>query len=61
MNKKKDFDCVEMKNEIQQKLRKLSAGMTDEEYRAYIKKTLDEADGVIGRLWKEKKKASVVS
>jgi 5-bromo-4-chloroindolyl phosphate hydrolysis protein len=55
MTKNKDFDCVEMKNEIQEKLQKLREGMTDEEYRGYIKKTLDEADGVIGRIWKEKK------
>ena len=44
---KKDFDCVEMKNEIQRKLRAEYAGLSDVERRARIEKEL-LADPIFG-------------
>jgi hypothetical protein len=36
-NKKyKDFDCVEMKHELQKHIYEATKGMTPEEYKAYI-------------------------
>jgi len=52
MKKKKTFDCVEMKNEIQAKLLKRYEGMSDEEIRADQDRRLS-ADPILGPLWKK--------
>ena len=52
MKKKKEFDCVEMKNEIQAKLLKRYEGMTDEEIRADQDRRLSAAP-VLGPIWKK--------
>jgi hypothetical protein len=51
MAKVKDFDCVEMKNEIQAKLLERYRGMTDEEIRADQDRRI-EADPILGPLFR---------
>lgn len=55
MDKKKTFDCVEMKNEIQRKLRAEYEGLSDEERRERMRKKLlaDPAFGPMLRGWRE--------
>ncbi len=59
----KTFDCVRMKNEIQEKLRKERAGMTDEQIREQIQKELATSNDPIAVWWRnlmaeKQKKAS---
>jgi len=51
--KPKQFDCVQMKNEIQAKLRRRYAGLTDDERLAAIERHLTHADSPVGRLWRD--------
>ena len=44
MKKDKEFDCVEMKNEIQRKLQAEWQGLTDEELIQRIRKDIEESD-----------------
>jgi hypothetical protein len=59
MAKKKSFDCVEMKNNIQAKLYEQTKDMTDEEYRNYIRTTLETSDSSICKLWRKWKAEKV--
>ena len=48
---KKDFDCVQMKHDIQQKLMKEFEGLTLEERKKIIADRI-AADPILGPLWK---------
>jgi len=50
--KRKDFDCVAMKNAAQAKLRSDFAGMTDDEEREAITRELGASDGLVARKWR---------
>jgi len=50
----KTFDCVQMKNEIQAKLRKEFEGMTDEEIRNKLMRDIKQSDTPFARALKEK-------
>lgn len=49
---KKGFDCVEMKNRIQQELREQRAGMTDEEIEVQMERELRTSSSTIAQLWR---------
>ena len=53
MKKKKAFDCVEIKNDVQAKLRTEFAGLSDEEERARITRELETSDDVVARKWRK--------
>lgn len=52
MAKKKSFDCVEMKNEIQTRHARENAGLTDEEVFSRIAERLATSDDPIARKWR---------
>ena len=52
MKPKKTFDCVEMKNAIQARLRKQREGLTDEEVRRQIAEFLATSDDIVARKWR---------
>lgn len=52
MKKVKEFDCVEMKNRIQQELEREYAGLTDEERRALRRHKLETSDDPVARKWR---------
>jgi hypothetical protein len=49
---KKSFDCVEMKDRIQQKMRKQMEGLSGEQRRALLRDALDKSVSPIGDLWR---------
>ncbi len=49
---KKTFDCVQMKDRIQQRLLKQGVGQTAGEIRAEIQDTLSRSHSPIGELWR---------
>lgn len=49
---KKTFDCVQMKDRIQQRLRNQEAGQTPGQIRAEIQDTLSRSHSPIGELWR---------
>ena len=51
MNKKKEFDCVELKHAIQEEIYEETKDMTQEEEREYLRKNLEK--GPLGKKWKE--------
>ena len=53
MRATKTFDCVEMKDEIQAKLRREREGMTDEEIRDHIRRKLESSSSPVARLWRK--------
>ena len=52
MKKKKQNDCVDLKNRIQEKLYEEYKGLADEERAARISKKLTESDAPIGTFWR---------
>lgn len=52
MKKEKGFDCVEMKNRIQQELEREYAGLTEEERRERIRHELETSDDPVARKWR---------
>lgn len=60
MKANKDFDCVQMKNEIQAELQKDWEGLSNAEIRSQIRRNLEQSQSPIGKLWHklEKKSAS---
>lgn len=52
MSKKKSFDCVEMKNEIQARLAREYRGLTADEIRNRIQSKLSTSGEPIARLWR---------
>lgn len=51
MKAAKTFDCVEMKDAIQAKLREERAGMTEEQIRNTVRHELETSDDPLARLW----------
>ena len=49
---KKDFDCVRMKHEIQQEIRREMAGLTVDEQRRRTEEAI-RADPVLARIWEQ--------
>jgi hypothetical protein len=60
MKVKKEFDCVEMKNEIQQKLSQQRKRMSDAEIEEQMEQKLRTSQSPMAKLWRkiEKKKVS---
>ena len=52
---KKNFDCVEMKNNIQKKLLERWEGLTPEQIRLSIQEELRADESGIGQLWRRLK------
>ncbi len=52
MMKEKEFDCVDMKNSVQAKLRSDLDGLSDEEARALITRELNTSDDIVARKWR---------
>jgi len=50
--KTKKFDCVRMKNEIQAKLLRQYAGLSDEQRAALIERELAVSDSPVAKLWR---------
>jgi len=53
--KKKEFDCVRMKHEIQQQLRERRAGLSSDERRRAMEENI-QSDPILARLWREAKR-----
>ncbi len=56
-----DIDCVKMKNEIQTRLNRIYAGLSDEEVRARMKSRLATSDSPVARLWRSLQKPAAKS
>ena len=52
MGKKKSFDCVEMKNEIQARHRQEYTGLSDDEVQARVEQKLATSDDPVARKWR---------
>jgi len=61
MKKAKNFDCVQMKNDIQEKLYARRAGMTPAQQRADMDKQLESSDSLIAKWWRDVKPARASS
>jgi hypothetical protein len=59
--KKKSFDCVEMKNEAQARLREKYKGLNDEEIDRRRRKWLETSDSPVARWWRSWMKWPVTS
>ena len=55
--KKKKFDCVRMKNDIQQQILKETEGMTQEEIDAYTMKKI-ESNPILAGVWRRARKSA---
>lgn len=53
MRERKDFDCVEMKNAIQARLRDEREDMTDAEIRAEIREKLASSNHPVAAKWRQ--------
>ncbi len=49
--KKKEFDCVRMKHDIQQKILKETEGMTQDKVNAYTMKKI-ESNPILSEVWR---------
>ncbi len=49
----KQFDCVRMKNSIQEKLAEERAGLTDHEIESRIERELERSTSPIARYWRK--------
>ena len=61
MKKPKSFDCVRMKNEIQEKLRARRSGMTEAQRQADMNSQLEASNSPIAKWWREIKPATTPS
>jgi hypothetical protein len=52
MKKNKEFDCVEMKNAIQAKIRKENEGLSDEEIARRRREWLETSDDPLAQWWR---------
>lgn len=52
MKKAKEFDCVEMKDRIQERMLRRQAGMTDQECREDIRRILATSDSPVAKMWR---------
>ena len=53
MKKKKTFDCVEMKYELQRRTREKWRGLSDEEIRARFERQTESSDDELARWWRQ--------
>ncbi len=56
--KKKDFDCVQMKHDIQQKILKETEGMSQQEVNAYTVKKI-ESNPILAKVWQRTRRTAV--
>jgi hypothetical protein len=52
MEPKEDFDCVALKDAIQDRMREEFAGLSDEEQRDKIQRELATSDSIAARKWR---------
>jgi len=52
MKRRKAFDCVQMKDEIQARLRAEWQGLTEDEIRARVREHLETSDSSIAKWWR---------
>lgn len=57
MNHPKTFDCVQMKDEIQERLSRKWAGLTDEQVRQAVDQELATSDNPLARWWRSLREA----
>jgi hypothetical protein len=55
----KRFDCVQMKNDIQEELQARRAGMTEAQRQEDMDRQLESSDSPVARLWREIKPAKL--
>lgn len=55
------FDCIEMKDEIQAKLRKEWESLTDKEIRDRIRRNLETSQSPIARWWRRNREEGTES
>jgi|GEM_PF-1549998 len=53
MKTPKHFDCVQMKNDIQEKLQARRGGMTEAQRMADTDRQLDSSDSPMAKLWRD--------
>ena len=53
MNKAKQFDCIEMKNGIQRKLREKHKGMAEVEIHRQFVREMETSDSPVARWWRK--------
>lgn len=53
MKKPKQFDCIQMKNDIQAGMLRKYRGMTDDEIQADIERQLATSDSPVANLWRQ--------
>ncbi|RJP34948.1 MAG: hypothetical protein C4527_01375 [Candidatus Omnitrophota bacterium] len=58
--KRKTFDCVQMKNDIQTQLRKEHEGMTDEEIRMKLLQDIEQSNTPFARALREKQRREIL-
>lgn len=51
--KRKSFDCVAMKDRLQQELQESLRGLNPAEERAEIRRRLEQSGSPVARLWRE--------
>jgi hypothetical protein len=56
---KKNFDCVEMKDGIQQRMRRQMEGLSSEQRRVLLRDALEKSLSPIGELWRALERRSV--
>lgn len=61
MDADKPFDCLKMKDKIQERLREERQHLTDEETRDRIRRYLETSSQPIARRWREIRKRNRVS
>lgn len=52
MKTAKTFDCVQMKDEIQARLRAEWQGLTEQEIRARVREHLETSDSTVAKWWR---------
>ena len=55
--REKPFDCVEMKNAIQERLLAEQEGLSDEEVHARARRKLESLDTPLGQMWRSLEEA----
>ena len=58
--KRKTFDCVQMKHDIQAQLRKEHEGMTDEEIRLKLLQNIEQSNTPFTRALREKQRRVIL-
>jgi hypothetical protein len=53
MKRKKNFDCVEMKNVIQRRLQRRRRGMSTDEVISDVQRSIEESDSPAAAWWRK--------